>query len=112
MEKKTFTLNLADDTQIPGLELNGNCYISSKKVAAEQFTDAGLKKVVVNGSDGSQEIRENLALVSVWKDGSKYWIALRDLTDAEIQAAALKSQLTDANNAIAELTELIASITQ
>ena len=110
MEKKTFTLNLADDTQIPGLELNGNCYISSKKVAAEQFTDVGLKKVVVNGSDGSQEIRENLALVSVWKDGSRYWIALRDKTPDEVYREQLESQLADANNAVAELSEMIATM--
>ena len=53
-----------------------------------------------------------MALVQITQSGGKWWLCLRDLTDAEIQAAALKSQLTDANNAIAELTELIASITQ
>ena len=94
MAKRTFTIVLDDDTQIKSLELNGNSFISSTELKAADI-EGKLSKVTVKG-----------------QDGGKWWLCLRDLTDAEIQAAALKSQLTDANNAIAELTELIASITQ
>lgn len=111
MEKKTFTLNLADDTQIPGLELNGNSFISKTELKAADI-EGKLSKVTVKGSDGFVEEHGQMALVQITQDGGKWWLCLRDLTDAEIQAAALKSQLTDANNAIAELTELIASISQ
>lgn len=108
--EKTFTLSLADGTQISGLELNGNCYVSSKKVTADQFTEAGLEQVIVKCSDGTTEDRGSQELVSVWKDGSKYWIALRDKTADEVYRESLESQLADANNAVAELSELIASM--
>lgn len=108
--EKTFTLSLADGTQIAGLELNGNCYVSSKKVTADQFTAAGLKQVTVKCSDGTTEDHGSQELVSVWKDGSKYWIALRDKTADEVYRESLENQLADANNAVAELSELIASM--
>ena len=53
-----------------------------------------------------------MQLVQITQSGGKWWLCLRDLTATEIQTASLKSQLTDANDAIAELTELIASISQ
>lgn len=53
-----------------------------------------------------------MALVQVAQSGGKWWLCLRDLTAAEIQTASLKTQLKDASNAIAELTELIASVAQ
>ena len=108
--EKTFTLTMADDTSITGLEQNGNCFISSKAVRAEQFMEKGLKKVVITGSDGTKTIYENAALVSVWKDDGKYWIALRVKSQAEVEKEALEAQLADANNAVMELTELIASM--
>lgn len=111
MTKRTFTIILDDDTQIKNLELNGNCYISSSELK-EADIKSKLSKVRIKGSDGTVEEHGQMALVQITQDGGKWWLCLRDLTDAEIQAAALKSQLTDANNAIAELTELIASITQ
>lgn len=111
MAKRTFTIVLDDDTQIKSLELNGNSFISSTELKAADI-EGKLSKVTVKGSDGSVEEHGQMTLVQITQDGGKWWLCLRDLTDAEIQAAALKSQLTDANNAIAELTELIASISQ
>lgn len=111
MAKRTFTIVLDDDTQIKSLELNGNCFISKTELKAADI-EGKLSKVTVKGSDGSVEEHGQMTLVQITQDGGKWWLCLRDLTDAEIQAAALKSQLADANNAIAELTELIASITQ
>lgn len=111
MAKRTFTIVLDDDTQIKNLELNGNCYISSTELKAADI-EGKLSKVTVKGSDGTTESHGPMELVQVTANGGKWWLCLRDLTAAEIQTASLKTQLKDASNAIAELTELIASITQ
>lgn len=111
MAKRTFTIILDDDTQIKNLELNGNCYISGSELK-EADIKSKLSKVRIKGSDGTVEEHGQMELVQITQSGGKWWLCLRDLTAAEIQTASLKSQLTDANNAIAELTELIASITQ
>ena len=111
MAKRTFTITLNDDTQINNLELNGNSFISKSELKAADI-EGKLSKVTVKGSDGSVEEHGQMTLVQITQDGGKWWLCLRDLTAAEIQTASLKSQLTDANNAIAELTELVASISQ
>lgn len=111
MAKRTFTIVLDDDTQIKNLELNGNCYISSSELK-EADIESKLSKVRIEGSDGTVEEHGQMALVQVTANGGKWWLCLRDLTAAEIQTASLKTQLKDASNAIAELTELIASVAQ
>ena len=39
MEKRTFKITLADGTALEGLTLNGNNYISDKKVTEDVFRD-------------------------------------------------------------------------
>lgn len=106
MEKRTFTIELADGTSITDLELNGNNYISAKKITEDQLTDDKLTKVTIAGSDGSVQNLENQTLVQITRDGGKYWFVLRQLSEAE----ALRSQLKTANDAVAELSEIVASL--
>ncbi|MBQ9249882.1 MAG: hypothetical protein IJ179_06120 [Oscillospiraceae bacterium] len=88
MEKRTWTITLADGTALEGLDLNGNNYISSKKITEDVFDD---NLGVVTISDGEhEEVHENMALVQITKVGAKYWFILRDLTAQEI--ADLRTQ--------------------
>lgn len=88
MEKRTWTITLADGTTLEGLGLNGNNYISSKKITEDVFTD-NLNTVTI--SDGEhEEVHENMELVHITKVGANYWFILRDLTAQEL--AEMKTQ--------------------
>jgi hypothetical protein len=88
MEKRTWTITLADGTTLEGLGLNGNNYISSKKITEDVFTD-NLNTVTI--SDGEhEEVHENMELVRITKVGANYWFILRDLTAQEL--AEMKTQ--------------------
>ena len=82
MEKRTFKITLADGTALEGLTLNGNNYISDKKVTEDVFRD-NLSKVTIEGPDGAQE-HENMKLVQICKIGTKYWFILADKTADEV----------------------------
>lgn len=88
MEKRTWTITLADGTALEGLGLNGNNYISSKKITEDVFTD-NLSTVTI--SDGEhEEVHENMELVQITKVGASYWFILRDLAAQEL--AEMKTQ--------------------
>lgn len=109
MEKGKITLVLANDTRLEGLTQNGNNLISPTEVK-ESDLKGHLAPVTIEYEDGSTEVHEHMELVQIVKDDGDWWIALRDLTKEEIENAALRSQLEDANNAVAELSELVASL--
>ena len=88
MEKRTFKITLADGTALEGLTLNGNNYISDKKVTEDTFLN-NLSTVTI--SDGEhEEVHENMELVQITKVGTAYWFVLRQLTAQEV--ADLKTQ--------------------
>lgn len=109
MEERTFKITLVDGTSLEGLHLNGNNYISSKKVTEAQFSTENLAKMTIEASDGTVQELENQELVQIQKNGTKYWIVFRQRTEAEIEKDALVKELAAANSAVAELTELVAS---
>lgn len=91
MEEKIYTITLEDGTQIENLRLNGNNFISDKKINASVF-DGNLGKVVI--SDGEyDETHTNMALVQVTKMGSEYWFILRDIPEDELRNAKLRADL-------------------
>ena len=42
--------------------------------------------------------------------GTEYWFVLREMTAEELEKRNLLQQLADANNAVAELSELVAGM--
>ena len=88
MEKGTFTVKLADGTQLVGLELNGNNFIKAEVTPA---TFAGkLSKVTISGDAEADEAgligeHQNMELVQVKKYGAEYWFILRDMSKSELQ---------------------------
>ena len=97
MEKGTFTVELADGTQLTGLELNGNNFVSKKEVTAETFRGK-LSKVKITGDAEADDVgligeHEHMELVQVahytqathgLADG--YYFVLRDIPAAELEA--------------------------
>ena len=96
MEKGTFTVTLADGTQLSGLALNGNNFISNTEVTEETFRGK-LGHVVIAGDAEADEAgligtHEHMELVQVahytqathgCTDG--YYFVLRDIPAAELE---------------------------
>lgn len=84
MEKGTFKITLADGTVIDDLGLNGNNYISPKKLTEDDF-DGNLDHITIEDPDGNVEELENMELVQVKKYGKEYWFVLRQLSEQELK---------------------------
>ena len=95
MQNNTFTVTLADGTQLGDLELNGNNFISKTKVTEDTFRGK-LSKVTITGDAEADEAgligeHEHMELVQIahytqathgLPDG--YYFVLRDIPAAEV----------------------------
>ena len=96
MEKGTFTITLADGTQLSGLELNGNNFVSKTEVTEDTFRGK-LSNVIIEGDAEADEAgligtHENMELVQIayytqavhgCDDG--YYFVLRDIPVSELE---------------------------
>ena len=92
MENGTFKITLADGTVLDGLGLNGNNYISSKKLTEDDF-DGNLDHITIEDAEGNIEELENMELVQVKKYGKEYWFVLRQLSEQEIRDSKLQANI-------------------
>ncbi|MBQ0057318.1 MAG: hypothetical protein KBT20_06640 [Bacteroidales bacterium] len=83
---------LADGTSLEGLGLNGNNFISSKKLTEDTF-EGNLSHVVIEDSEGNTEEHDNMALVQIAKYGKEYWFVLRELSAQEIRDAKIQANI-------------------
>ena len=90
-EETTYTMTLSDESQLVGLKLNGNNFISSTEVTEETFKGK-LARVSVTGGEDSWT-GENLQLVQISKVGDEYWFILRELSAKEIAEMRIRSDL-------------------
>ena len=85
---ENITIALSNGTELTGLELNGNNYISPEKLTEDTFAD-GLSPVVINGEE-----HEQMALVQcVQHADGRTWFILRDVTAEEAANAKLRSDI-------------------
>ena len=85
---ENITIALSNGTELTGLELNGNNYISPEKLTEDTFAD-GLSPVVINGEE-----HEQMALVQcIQHADGRTWFILRDVTAEEIASAKLCSDI-------------------
>ena len=85
---ENITIALSNGTELTGLELNGNNYISPEKLTEDTFAD-GLSPVVINGEE-----HEQMALVQcIQHADGRTWFILRDVTAEEIASAKLRSDI-------------------
>lgn len=85
-----YTMTLSDGTKLEGLGLNGNNWISRKKLTEESFAGK-LRHVEVTGDE--DYVFEHAELVQVRKYGSAWWFVLRELGPEEILREKLRSDL-------------------
>ena len=85
---ENITIALSNGTELTGLELNGNNYISPEKLTEDTFAD-GLSPVVINGEE-----HEQMALMQcIQHADGRTWFILRDVTAEEIASAKLRSDI-------------------
>ena len=82
MEGKKLTMILSDGTKLTDLSLNGNNYISSKKVTAADFKGKLQKVMVTDGKE--QETYNNCRLVQITQVGKDYWFIINEMTQQEL----------------------------
>lgn len=87
----TYTITLADGTAIKDLSLNGNNFISTKKLTESSFAD--LSHVTITDEDGKPEEHDNMELVQIAKNGKEYWFVLRELSPQEIRDAKIQADI-------------------
>ena len=97
MEKGTFTVTLADGTQLGGLELNGNNFISKTELTADTFKGK-LSKVTITGDSEADEAgligeHEHMELVQVKKYGDEWWFILRQLSASELERLQIRGDI-------------------
>lgn len=91
MDEKIYKVTLADGTVIDNLRLNGNNYISEKKLSADMFL-GNLGTVTIN--DGDKDVMyENMTLVQLAKYDDEYWFILRTMTKKELQEIKNRSDI-------------------
>ena len=91
MEKRTWTITLADGTTLEGLTLNGNNYVSGNPLTEADF--AG-KLGHVTISDGEiTTVMEHAVLVQCKKYDKEYWFVLRELSAEELMAAKTQANI-------------------
>lgn len=91
-----YTITLGDGQKLTNLELNGSCFISANPVDESIFAD-NLAPVVITAYDAdvlvSEETHEQMAFIRSWQDQGKYWFALRDVSEAEMEYARNRADI-------------------
>ena len=88
MEKKTWTITLANGKSITELTLNGNNFISKTPIDKAVFDD-GLGKVIFK-TDTVTEVKYNMKLVQLIEYSNEWWFILSELTSAELREQELQ----------------------
>lgn len=88
---KSYTIILADGTEIGNLSLNGNNFISKTYFDAAIFEN-NCSPVVIRGGE-TDEIHENMELVQLMEVGDEYWFVLRDITEEELGKIKMQSDI-------------------
>ena len=98
-QNNALTVTLADGTQLTGLALNGNNFISKTEISKDTF-NGKLSRVTITGDAGKDEAgligeHTNMELVRCEHDaGLGGWaIVLRNISEAELAMAKLKSDV-------------------
>lgn len=104
MISQTVNVRLKDGTEL-NVNLNATTFESAAPVDKKVFTSENLSKVQIG-----EEEHENMVLVSFYPFEGGTRFVLRDQTEAEKREADLKEQLEIANNAVAELTMIVAGM--
>ena len=110
MEEVKFKVTLADGTEIDNLTLNGNNFISSKKITEDAF-EGNLDTVeIYDYSTEETQVLHNAVLIQLEKYGKEYWFILAEKSEAEIERENMLADIEVQAQAIEELASIIAEM--
>lgn len=91
MDRKTYTITLADGTVLDNLKLNGDNFISNTAINADIFNENCYTVII---SDGVNSETYNMELVQVTEqEPGKYWFVLRELSASELARIKMQSDI-------------------
>ena len=90
-EEMVYTVTLADGTELIGLRMNGDYFISETAVSAADFADNCSPVVISNGE--TEETHEYMELIQVRQVGNVYWFALRDMSQEKLAKIKLQADI-------------------
>lgn len=86
-----YKITLADGTELTGLTLNGNNFISMKPIEKSIFENNMSPVIITEGN--ANEIHDSMDLIHLTTMGNETWFALRDLTASELAAIKTRSDI-------------------
>ena len=87
----TYRIVLADGSEIDGLRINGNNFISDDIVVDTLF-DGNLSPVTIY-KGGIAEVHEHMELVQITQMKRECWFVLRDISQKEIDDMQLRADV-------------------
>lgn len=90
-QEKEYTITLSDGTQISGLHLNGNNFVSRDPIERSVF-DGKLSRMTVSSKDGSQDFKD-MRLEQIMEYEGKYLILILPIPESEIEKAKIYSDI-------------------
>ena len=91
MEDTIYKITLTDGTELNGLRLNGDNFISDTPIAPE-LIDCNCSPVIIFDGESS-EVHENMELVQITRMGSEYWFVLRDIPEDELEKIKMQADI-------------------
>ncbi len=92
MDKKKYSITLADGTIIGDLRKNGNNYISEAPLTPELF-DGNCSTVTFSDGETS-EIRSNMELIKLEQESDgTYWFILRGIPAERLEKMKMRSDI-------------------
>ena len=94
----SITITFSDGTELSGLELNGNCFISQTPVTKESL-EGKLSRVTISGDAGKYGDKSVLGehgqveFLEVPSYDGKHWFGLRDIPQEELEMAQIKANI-------------------
>jgi len=102
---ETYTIKLADDTEIEDLKLNGNNFVSDSEIEESMF-DGNLSEVTITKhvkrhntrteaeeDIDTEETYENMELIQITQMGDEYWFILREIPEGELKDIKVRSDI-------------------
>lgn len=91
-DDKVYTVKLADGTEIAGLKLNGNNFVSLVEVEANTF-EGNTYPVIIEDNEGNSEEHPFMELVQVTQMDEEWWFILRDVPTEELKDIKVRSDI-------------------
>ena len=82
MEERVYTITLADGTELAGLHLNGNNFVSDTPVSKEQF-EFNCSPVTISDGD-YEDVHENMELAHIQVINGRWYFVLLDISSQEL----------------------------